>query len=293
MAIARTSLEDCITPGEKLIFTFFKDKLPDNYMFWNNLEITYGDQSGGSRRDRELDFLLYHDDLGLFLFSVKDWRIEQIESIENNLFYMRTNSEPQRPLGDLKNQFNFLFGFLQRKNELTDLGKILKFPVTCSLFLPYIKKNDFEKKINEFGSSLTEKGFINFHLFKDFLESGYFCRDKFAAKNFFDNLRSKKFDSRLTAKEKDYLDELLTSFRGGSTKYSKAKEPAVAEISSVPDFEAYDDDIFVSIEDILIKLDKEQVNTANSFLEHLLKKPGHLVLKGTAGSGKTIILLHR
>ncbi|MBU4450879.1 MAG: hypothetical protein L6405_02850 [Actinomycetia bacterium] len=32
------------------------------------------------------------------------------------------------------------------------------------------------------------------------------------------------------------------------------------------------------------------LNTANSFLDHLLKKPGHLVLKGTAGSGKTIIL---
>ena len=131
------------------------------------------------------------------------------------------------------------------------------------------------------------------------MESDYYCRDKFAAKNFFDNLRSKKFDSRLNAKEKDYFDDLLTSFRGGSTKYSKpdykevvhkTNEPAVAEFLSVPDFAAYDDDIFISIEDILIKLDKEQVNTANSFLEHLLKKPGHLVLKGTAGSGKTIIL---
>jgi len=70
MVIARTSVEDCITPGEKLIFTFFKNKLPDDYMFWNNLEITYGDQSDSTRRDRELDFLVYHDDLGL-LFLLK------------------------------------------------------------------------------------------------------------------------------------------------------------------------------------------------------------------------------
>jgi len=202
MAIARTSIEDCVTPGERLIFTFFKDKLPDEYMFWSNLEITYGSQSDSDRRERELDFLVYHDVLGLFLFSVKDWRIEQIENIENNLFYLRGKSEPQRPIGDLRNQFNFLKGFLQRNYELTDLGKKLKFPITFNLFFPYIKKIEFEKKINEFGSAVTVKGFSNFHIFKDFIESDYFCRDKYAAKNFFDNLRSKKFDASLDAGEK-------------------------------------------------------------------------------------------
>ena len=56
MAIARTSIEDCVTEGERLIFAFFKDKLPDEYMFWSNLEITYGGQSDSDRKERELDF---------------------------------------------------------------------------------------------------------------------------------------------------------------------------------------------------------------------------------------------
>ena len=86
MAIARTSIEDCITAGEKLIFTFFKDKLSDDYMFWNNLEITYGDQSNSTRRDRELDFLVYHDDLGFFYFLLRTGELNRLKALRTIFF---------------------------------------------------------------------------------------------------------------------------------------------------------------------------------------------------------------
>ena len=299
MANTDTSLEDCISEGEKITFDFFKNKLPKDYCFWNNLEINYRNKYSGDRESAEIDALLYNDELGLYIFSVKDWRINQIDRIENNFFYRNNHAEPDRPFSDLKKQFNFIMQFLESKNELSDSLKRLKFPINYSIIFPYISKIEFENKIREASSYITEKSSAGSYLWMDLLKNERILKDKFVAKNIFDNLRNVRFTPCLTGAERDYLFSLLSSFRGGSTEKEKIYQPINLNNKAAEEKTGYvvaesldtEDDIFVSIEDILIRLDKEQIKIANSYLNQLLKTPGHLILKGSAGSGKTIIFL--
>jgi hypothetical protein len=48
--IYRYIIEDCISEGKKISFDFFKNKMPADYSFWNNLGICYRDKFSDDRK---------------------------------------------------------------------------------------------------------------------------------------------------------------------------------------------------------------------------------------------------
>ena len=74
MAICYTELTGKETPGEKTVYNTLQSRLDDDYMMWHNVIIP--------GLNREIDFIILNPSYGIWVIEVKDWLIDQIQSVE-------------------------------------------------------------------------------------------------------------------------------------------------------------------------------------------------------------------
>ena len=83
-------VEEFGTDGERVFFDFLRSvaKPDSRYIVWYLPDI----------KDREPDFLLYCEDVGLVIFEVKDWTLSQIREANPHSFLldMGGKTEPRR-----------------------------------------------------------------------------------------------------------------------------------------------------------------------------------------------------
>jgi hypothetical protein len=251
------------TPGEKKVFQILQDALiPDeDYLVWHEPKVI----------DRYTDFIAFSQKFGLLIIEVKDFLISQINEFNPQIFkgnfYGSEKSIPN-PLVQAREVANRIKGLIQKipslLNQEGEHINQLKFPIGhCVIFTKISRKQAEEKNII---SCLGN----NQALFSDDLS--FDVDDREHRREFIARLKQTfliKFSfTPLSYNELNYLRfAIFPEVRVNVNKIRKIRTE--------------------KDEELLKTLDLEQEKTSKSLGE------GHRILKGVAGSGKTLVLACR
>jgi hypothetical protein len=254
------------TNGEKKVFRLFQDALiPDeDYLVWYEPKVI----------DRYTDFIVFSQKFGLLVVEVKDWVVGNIDEFNPQTFkgtFHGSSKEVLNPLIQSRDVANKIKGLLSKIPSLVhqdgDHKNKIKFPVGHCVILTNISKRQAEEKdllVNT--QILGDKQTI----FSDDL--AFDVDDKELCRDFIAKLKQ-------TFLVKYYFDPLsyndLKSLRFAIFPEVRVNVSKIRKLRSEKD------------EELLKTLDLEQEKTAKSLGE------GHRILKGVAGSGKTLVLACR
>ena len=144
MAIMKMKYRSCRSDGERLIYNFFKDKLPDDFIIWNHLLLVDYQEDGKS--EKEIDFIVYHKVSGLTIFEVKDWRVDVIRKISPDYIFLNNNRRTTNPYKIVRHQKDFVMNKLEDCETLLDLPRgHLKLSLNTGLIFPFITLNEWNQ----------------------------------------------------------------------------------------------------------------------------------------------------
>ena len=138
-------VEEFGTDGERVFFNFLRSvaKPDSRYIAWYLPDI----------KDREPDFLLYCEDVGLVIFEVKDWTLNQIREANPHSFLLDISgrTEPRRnPLQQAHDYLNSVKGKIQEDGQLVSRERNFfgnpKVPICCGVVFPNINKSEYTSK---------------------------------------------------------------------------------------------------------------------------------------------------
>ncbi len=241
-----------ITVGEKRLIRNLYQNLEDSCIIW------YQPKLPSSRRP---DLIVYIPNIGLLLYEVKDWSIDQIISANADSWSVKFNSSIENRTNPFKQARNYFYKLSDRlKLEtllLSDEKKFqgrIKFPIATAVALSNIKKEDFSN--NPISKTMDDK----YMLFKDDIAE---IGNVLVGKALLDKLKN-HFDpwwqnDELTSEELDCLRGILYP-----ELTSKQKE----------------------------KGGKTRTIILDELQEQVAKKigDGHRIIRGVAGSGKSLVL---
>lgn len=254
------------TNGEKKVFRILQDALiPDeDYLVWYEPKVI----------DRYTDFLLFSQKFGLLVMEVKDWVLSNINEFNPQLFkgtFHGATKEVLNPLAQARDVSNKIKGYLSKIPSLInpegEHKNKIKFPIGyCVIFTNISRKQAEEKGLLVNNQILGD----NQTIFSDDLTFDTDSRDE--CREFISKLKQ-------TFTVKFYFDPLsyndLKSLRFAIFPEVRVNVSKIRKLRNEKD------------EELLKTLDLEQEKTAKSLGE------GHRILKGVAGSGKTLVLACR
>jgi hypothetical protein len=253
------------TEGEKRVFRFLAEAARPHKDF-----ICWYEPSIG-RSGKEPDFVLFGKKFGLIIFEVKDWTSHQIISYNPHQFTIRISGKAEKktnPDKQAKGYVNTLQGRLRKVPELLSTHPTYKgnltIPIGRMVVFPNISKNDYAE--SNFKWLLDSERC----LFKDDLDvAGEILCDTSGRK--FHEKISPVFPfpfKGITQKDIDKLSSIL--WPEAKIELPPRKGPGKARFQRE-----------------VLRLDESQARLA------LRLAPGHQIIKGPPGSGKTLILVHR
>jgi len=264
-----------VTPGEERVFDILKNVLHDEeFIVWYEPKIE-------SKTGRVLhpDFIVWGHMIGLIIIEVKDWVIKDIVSGDTKSIKIKkgdkivTLSNPENQVREYVN--NTMNSLAKIKNFIHSEGSYkgrLKFPVGHGIILTNINKSEFENfKLEE----IITKDIVLFSDDLDKLESGgndiiLTSKLRKMGKHFsFDNLSLKELDKlRAVLFPEIVIPEISTG-----------KEKSIEKSNAT----------------LLEKIDDGQIKILDKKQESLATKvgSGHRIIKGVAGSGKTLMIAYR
>ena len=258
-------VEEFQTEGEKVFFRFLQSvaKPDSRYVAWYLPDVN----------GKEPDFLLYGDDVGLVVFEVKDWALNQIHEANPHQFLVAFGERPEPKKNPLAQAHDYLVsvkskiqedGFLVSK-EREFFGNP-KVPISCGVVFPNINKYEYTEKG-------LEKVIGNDKIFfwDDLQPFSEICNDP--SGQCFNNVLKRMFPPlfpfKLTGRELNHLKFLMF--------------PVVRIELPCRDPE----DRFGHEVERLRMLDHHQEVLARKY------DGGHRIIIGPSGSGKTLILVHK
>jgi hypothetical protein len=258
-------IEQFTTPGEGQVYNFLAAVAkPDaEYTVWYSPDI----------KGREPDFVLFHDEIGLVIFEVKDWALGQILEADKKQFRLFMNGQEvtrKNPMQQAREYFRACMDALKKDGHLLSAahghGSNPKVPVSCGVIFPNINKMEFEEKALQ---TIVEEDKVFF--WDDLHPESFVSRDT-TGKTFHDILLEKfapRFPCQLTGKEKVHLKQIIFPV-------VRIEQPRNAEAAE-----------FSALENRISSLDHHQEALARKF------DGGHRILKGPSGCGKTLVLVHK
>lgn len=253
------SIEKHATPGEKRLAQYLRDRLDDDYICWYNAPI-------GSLQ-RHPDFILLHPDHGLLVLEVKDWTAENITGLDAHrveLTYSDRTYEHQNPLHQARGYVMALVDELKtdkalRQKDGQHAGK-LACPWAYGLVL----------------SNITRRKFRKMDLGDTFPDVKVICKDEMSSR-----FRPRAFEQKLTG--------MFTCHFGGrlsNRQIDHIRAGIYPELKIKQQFDLFEDHDQDG-PDMMKVMSIQQEQFARSL------GGGHRVIRGVAGSGKTLILLYR
>jgi len=253
------------TDGERRFYKFLESvaKPDSQYISWYLPDI----------KGREPDFLLFCDTIGLIIFEVKDWALDQIREADPKCFVLDIGTKTE----DRKNPFQQAREyFYQLMDTIKEDGCLVsqepnffgnpKIPMDFGVIFPNINKYDY-----------TQKGFDKvtgvdkIFFWDDLHPSSDICADT-TGECFLETLKkmfTPRFSFKITGKELDHLRQLIF--------------PTVRiELPERDSAEKYAEQV-----KRLRILDNNQEALARKY------DGGHRIISGPSGSGKTLILVHK
>ena len=259
------NVEEFKTEGERQFYKFLEvvAKPDSRHITWYTPNI----------EGKEPDFILFSQNVGLIIFEVKDWVLDQIKEANPQYFRLQVGNKIESRKNPFQQSRDYLYDIVDKIKKDGQLiardpvhhGKI-KIPFGCGVVFPNINRNEYTE--NGFDAVTgTDKIFF----WDDLHPSSNICSDP-TGKCFQDALEEKftpPFKFSITSRELQHLKQLLFPTikielpeRGNGQIYEKR------------------------IERIKI-LDHHQEAIARKF------DGGHRIISGPSGSGKTLVLVHK
>ncbi len=258
------ALTEFQTPGEERVYHFIEALArPDEaFLCWYTPEI----------EDREPDFILFAQGLGLIILEVKDWSLEQIREADPRDVIVVMGNRPERranPFRQARECANAIMEALRKDgrllhNEPRLKGKI-RLPVHHGVILVNINKFEFEQ--NGLGSVIpTEKTF--------------FWDDLHPQSDLYSDPSGQRFRTHLEG-----MFPPLFPFSFG-TREIDALRHVLFPVVRIELPKRGDGDFAMERKRLWV-LDRNQESIARKY------ESGHRILTGPSGSGKTLVLAHK
>ena len=250
------------TRGELRLAERLKDFLEDNAIVWHNLPV--------GPRSRHPDFIIVHPANGLLVLEVKDWRLESIVAADKTQVELLTSRGIVRESNPLEQARNYTFDVvrtLQRDGQLLFppghrfMGKSI-LPFGYGAVFTNITRRQFDQ------ADLKEVFAEHLCLFKDEMTEG---------------ADPEEFRSRLWRMVYPRLGEPLSMPQFDRLRALLFPEIRIRQIALPLDQPMAPD----PSDRTLAVMDMHQEQIARSLGE------GHRIIRGVAGSGKTLILAFR
>jgi hypothetical protein len=248
--------------GELRLAERLKDFLEENAVVWHNIPV--------GPRSRHPDFIIIHPANGLLVLEVKDWRLESIVSADKTKVELLTSRGPVRETNPLEQARKYTFDVVR---TLERDGKLL-FPAGHRFV---------GRPILPFGfgvvfANITRKQFDQTDLKEVFAEHLCVFKDEMT-----ESTDPEEFRSRLWRMVYPRLGEPLSMPQFDRLRALLFPEIRIRQIA-LPLDEAMAPD---PSDRTLAVMDMHQEQIARSLGE------GHRIIRGVAGSGKTLILAFR
>lgn len=265
-------IPDKASQGEQQLFATLRDRLPEDYIVWYEPTI-----------NRLLpDFLVLGPAFGLLILEVKGWYAGNIELASHDFFQIRRERNGRAKLESQSNplkQGHRYFG--------TIADKMKEFPLLCQPEGNYRGKLAFPIGVGAIMSNITATQAHEHAIYTVLEQPAVGYRDELLS---WSQFSSSKLIARLKGMFKtDFAFPPLTADQISTIKgllhpVTVVKEVPAVQTSLPLELEALPLPTHATR---LISLDLEQERLAR------LMKPGHRLVSGVAGSGKTLILLAR
>lgn len=256
---------DTTTAWEKAAFHFFKEAARPHRDFI----CIYEPPIGGL--EKEPDFVLVGKKLGLIVFVVKDWTSQQIRSYTPFQFTLLVSGKREKKENPDKQAKGYVDALMEKLREIPGLlshlppheGE-LKIPIGRMVVFPNIKWEEYHNRGLHWIIP-QEKALLE----DDIGEAGEILRDPSGSK-FFERVKG-SLPFRFQGLAQREIEKILFSLWPES-KIELPQRQGVGKLRFEKEVKALDD--------------------AQSRLA-LRLKPGHQIIKGPPGSGKTLVLVHR
>jgi hypothetical protein len=253
------------TEGERQFYRFLETiaKPDSRYISWYLPDI----------KGKEPDFLFFSDEVGLIIFEVKDWALNQIREANPQYFVLDIGNKKEsrkNPFHQARDYFGYVMDKIKEDGKLVSRDPNYhgnpKFPINCGVVFPNINKYEFIRKGFD---QVTGKDRIFF--WDDLHSASDICADTSgncflkALKDMF----APQFNFKISGREMDHLKHLIF--------------PVVR--IELPDRQS--ENSYEQRTKRLNVLDQNQEAIARKF------DGGHRIVTGPSGSGKTLVLVHK
>ena len=259
------NVEIFTTEGEKQFYRFLESvaKPDSQYIAWYTPDL----------KGKEPDFILFGDKIGLIVFEVKDWALEQIREANPQYFILSMGGKTKsrkNPFQQARDYFLYVMDTIKNDGRLVSKDPGYhgnpKIPINYGVIFPNINKYEYTQK--EFDCVIdTDKIFF----WDDMHSASDICTD--TTGNCFLQALLKmftpQFSFKITGKELNYLKQLIFPIVRIELPERKSEFPYEKRINR------------------LKGLDNHQEAIARKF------DGGHRIIVGPSGSGKTLILVHK
>jgi len=256
-----TNVDRRCNGGERKVFLALKRCLDDDFIVWHNTPIGH--------RARQPDFVILSPRWGILLLEVKDWKpatLKRADPIRIELDTDRGRVTEHHPLVQARVYAQELVDLMQRDPALVrsdgpHRGKLL-FPYGWGCVLSGIRREDVPSQ--DFDEVFPPHQTL--------------LRDDLA-----DDVPAERFMQRLASMFTVHFPHTLTLPQRDRIRWHLFPEIRVATAQAALDLEPGK----IEIPDLMQVMDLQQEQIARSLGE------GHRVIHGSAGSGKTMILVYR
>jgi len=259
------NVETFKTDGEMRFYRFLDSvaKPDKSYLVWYTPDV----------RGKEPDFILYSDSVGIIIFEVKDWAVNQILKADPHHFVLQMGNKessrknPMQQAGDYKGD---VMDKIKGDGRLVSEDPVHhgnpKIPISCGVAFPNINKYEYTEKA--LGKVIgTDKIFF----WDDLHPASDICSDK-TGQCFQSELTSKfepQFTFSISGKELHHLRQLI--------------------------FPTVRIDLPERVVDKFYKKRVERIKALDYQQEAFARKfdGGHRIISGPSGCGKTLVLVHK
>ena len=259
------NVERFTTEGEKQFYRFLESvaKSDSQYIAWYTPDL----------KGKEPDFILFGDKIGLIVFEVKDWALEQILEANPQHFILSMGGKTKsrkNPFQQARDYFLYVMDTIKNDGRLISKEPGYhgnpKIPINYGVIFPNMNKYEYVQK--EFDQVIgTDKIFF----WDDMHSASDICTD--TTGNCFLQALLKmfapQFSFTITGKELNHLKQLIFPIVRIELPDRKSEFPYEKRINR------------------LKGLDNHQESIARKF------DGGHRIIVGPSGSGKTLILVHK
>ncbi|MGO4949090.1 3'-5' exonuclease [Paenibacillus sp. DRB1-1] len=251
------------TAGERLLFETLKRYLPSDYIIYYEPEI----------RGRRADFVIIGPDIGLIVLEVKDYTKSTLHQINQDEWMLHTSAGETRtvksPLKQARDNARLISDQLKKdKNLLQGLSGYLKFSYGYGTVFTRLKQEDF----------------IKLGLYNVIDPSFVLCRDEIDTDDdgfSSETLMEKLFGMFTIQSKRRYT---LTDEDIQAIRFHLFPEVRISAEFKEP--VPYQDQLLLSLHNIKT-MDLHQENMAKQLGDR------HRLIRGVAGSGKTLVLVSR